>query len=400
MIAADIVLDRSEEFYINLLNQEVDLQTDIQIKKDLNRTLTDEKLFSVDQTKSTLYNVLRTYANCDKEVAYCQGMNFIAAFLLIISDFNEVETHCMMMFLFMFNKTNLGIRGFFMNNFPLLGLYTYQFNHLLEKHFPALKYHFNELEIPNEMWISKWLQTLFTICLPLDVLIRLWDCIFAKGLDFLFNFSIALIRVFEPHLLKFKDISDISEYFKCLNPYLNNNSKAVKLEVEPLIKDALSIKISKNLLNTLKHQYEKEFGVDLSFLNLDYDLKSLYNSTNSKDNVEIFENESYHPGKQSLHHIKLDLKSKFKIKAEEIIQEEELKRPSIDIKLYKTNTNNIHILADGNCEDDNCSEFEVFEVDVIKNVKSHTFNTKGFEEDSKKREMEKNIKIINDIKEV
>ena len=102
-------------------------------------------------TKTSLFNVLRAYAICDKEVSYCQGMNFIAAFLLIVSDFNEVDTLHMMIFLFMFNKSNLGIRGFFMDNFPLLNLYTYQFNHLFEIHFPLLKKHFNKLEIPNEI---------------------------------------------------------------------------------------------------------------------------------------------------------------------------------------------------------------------------------------------------------
>jgi aarF domain-containing kinase len=381
-----------------LLSQELSSQTDSQIKKDLNRTVTDEKLFSVDTTKSTLYNVLRAYANCDKEVSYCQGMNFIVAFLLIVSDFNEVDTLYMMMFLFMFNKTNLGIRGFFMNNFPLLNLYTYQFDFLFDKHFPSLKKHFEYLEIPKELWISKWIQTLFTICLPLDVLIRLWDCIFAKGLEFIFNFSLALIKVLEPDLKKFQDISDISEYFKSLNPYCNNTSgKNFKLDVESLIKDALNTKVSKNLLNNLKIEYEQKFNVDLSFLNVNYDLRSLYNSTNSnKDNIEIFENENYMQSKPFLNPIKIDLKSKFKIKSEDIIQEEDARRKSIDLKAYQTNTN-LDIVADENDNNENCSEFDLCDEDVMNNVKSHTLNTKSLEEESKKRVLEKKITNINDI---
>jgi hypothetical protein len=397
MISAGIELDRSEELYYNLLNQEIDPQTDLQIKKDLNRTVTDEKLFSVDTTKSTLYNVLRAYSNCDKEVSYCQGMNFIVAFLLIVSDFNEVDTLYMMMFLFMFNKSNLGIRGFFMDNFPLLNLYTYQFEYLFEKHFPSLKKHFDDLDIPKELWISKWIQTLFTICLPLDVLIRLWDCIFAKGLEFLFNFSLALIKEIEPDLKKFNDISDISEYFKTLNPYCNNTSgKNLKIEVEVLIKDALSIKVSKNLLNNLKTEYETKFNVDLSIFNVNYDLKSLYNSTNSnKDNIEIFENENFSHTKPFLNPIKIDLKSKFKIKSEDIIQEEEARRSTIDVKLYQTNTN-LDIMAE-DFEDENCSEFDLCNVDIVNNVKTHTLNTKSLEEEKKKRILEQKITNINEI---
>ena len=82
IIAAGIELERKEEFYFNLLVEKIDDKTETQIKKDLNRTSTDEKLFSLEMTKTSLYNVLRAYAICDKEVSYCKGMNFIAAFLL------------------------------------------------------------------------------------------------------------------------------------------------------------------------------------------------------------------------------------------------------------------------------------------------------------------------------
>lgn len=395
MIAADINSDRSEEFYINLLSQEINEKTDIQIKKDLNRTSTDEKLFSVDTTKSTLYNVLRAYANCDKDVSYCQGMNFIAAFLLIVSDFNEIDTHYMMMYLFMFDKSNnLGIRGFFMDDFPLLYLYNYQFNFLFAKHLPNLKNHFDVLEIPAELWISKWFQTLFTICLPIDMLLRLWDCVFAKGLDFLFNFAIVLIKLFEDELLKFEDISDISEFFKNINSYSNTGSN-YKFDVEGLISDALKFKISKNLLNNLKIEYEEKFKIDLSFLKVNYDLKSYYNSVNSnKDSIEIFENRDF-PNKNAnilISQVKIDLKSKFIKFDNDTILEEEANKTFIDMNNYKTSTN-LNIYADSNGDlsnDDNCSEFEVFDTNLINNVTTHTLSTKCFEEESKKGGLKKN----------
>ena len=395
MISADIEQDRKNEFYLNLLSKSLDEKTDLQIKKDLNRTLTDEKLFSIEMTKTSLYNVLKAYAICDKEVSYCQGMNFIAAFLLIVSDFNEIDTLYIMMYLFMFNKSNLGIRGFFMNNFPLLNLYTYQFNFLFEKYFPNLKKHFDNLEIPNELWISKWFQTLFTICLPLDILVRLWDCIFVKGLEFLFNFSLSLIKVIEKDLTEFDDIADISEYFKSLNPYANNknSSTGLKLNIEVIIRDALHIKISKSLLKNLKLEYEEKFKIDLSFLYVTYDIRSLYNSTNSnKENIELFENEIMSPSCKSLPQIKFEIKSKFKINTNDVIQEEELKKSDSDLKEYQTCPN----FGDDNdfLNEDICSEFEINDVDVINNVKMHTLKAKCFEEDKKKRIIEK---IINDI---
>lgn len=380
MIAADIEQERKEEIFVNLLNQTIDNKTDIQIKKDLNRTLTDEKLFSMDMSKTCLYNVLRAYANCDKDVSYCQGMNFIAAFLLIVSDFNEVDTLYMMMFLFMFNKSNLGIRGFYIINFPLLSLYSYQFNHLFEKDFPVLKKHFEKLEIPNELWISKWFQTLFTICIPLDILIRLWDCIFVKGIEFLFNFALSLIKVLEKDLIKYNDISDICEYFKSMNPYNynKNSSKCLKLDMEAIMKDAIKMNISKNLLNNLKLEYQEKFKIDLSFLNVNYDLKSLYNSSNSnKDNQDLTENYNLSFCK-SLPQIKFEIKSKFKLETKDVILEEQLNKTENDINI-KEKCLNMDFSAEI-FDEEICSEFEVNELDIIDNVKMHTLKSNRFVE--------------------
>ena len=309
IIASNLDQIRNEDFYNYLLSQEIDINAEIQIKKDINRTITDEKLFSIDATKSKLYNVLKVYSIIDKEVSYCQGMNFIIAFLLIISDFNEVDTLYMMVNLFMSNNKNFGIRGFFMNNFPLLSLYIYQFNGIFNEYLPNLKKHFEKLEIPNELWISKWFQTLFTICMPKDVVVRLWDCILAKGLYFIFDFAITLMKSFEKDLLKYNDISDIADYFKTINPYFNHE-KAIKFDIEALIKEALHLEIKSKLLNHLKKEYEDKFNTDLSVLQVNTNLEKIYNNyKNNKNYTGINENYSLEEEKKS--HVKDETKSKF-----------------------------------------------------------------------------------------
>jgi hypothetical protein len=55
------------------------------IVKDLMRTAPDHLEFEQDFSfgQNRLYNVLKAYANLDPEIGYCQGMNFIAAMLLL-----------------------------------------------------------------------------------------------------------------------------------------------------------------------------------------------------------------------------------------------------------------------------------------------------------------------------
>ncbi len=48
-------------------------------------------------------------------------------------------------------------------------------------------------------------------------------------------------------------------------------------------------------------------------------------------------------------------------------------------------------------EDENCSEFDLCNVDVMNNVKTHTLNTKSLEEENKKRILEQKITNINEI---
>jgi hypothetical protein len=394
ILAAELPEDRNEELYLNLLKQSLDKKVDTQIKKDLNRTICEDTMFIIDNTQNALYNVLKAYANSDIEVAYCQGMNFIAGFLLIISDFHEIDTLYMMMTLFMFTfgEDNHGLRGFYINEFPLLKLYVFQFESIFNKMMPDLKKHFDDLEVPNELWISKWFQTLFTICIPIDMLVRVWDCIFAKGLDFLFNFSMALLKKHEKNLLSFSDISDISQYFRNMNPSLSKGEECIKFQVEELIASALDIKISKTLLNNLRTEYEKENKVDLSVFKIKYDVKS--GDSASKENFEkLSENKNNSNIEHHLNYnlnsmeIKLELNSRFSNNT----NNEESKKSTYDVSSINKKHHDIEE-HEYSCDTNNsiCSEFDLFDNNVIiQNVKAHTFRVDAGkkEEHYKKRSL-------------
>ena len=370
VIASEIPENRNNLLFINLLNQNIDKKTDTQIKKDLNRTLSQENYFIINQTQNSLYKVLRCYANFDKEVSYCQGMNFIVGFLLIISEFNELDTLYMIMslFTFTFGDKNLGLRGFFIDEFPLLKLYIYQFEKIFQTFVPKLKLHFEELEVPNELWISKWFQTLFTICLPIECIVRVWDCIYAFGPEFMFNFSIALLVKHENNLLGLKEISDISQYFGNMNPYLTKPDKMIIFNIEELISRAQEIKISKKLLYYLRAELEQSSKTDFSMLKMNNEVKSkeffnIFEKINSINNSDNMVNYNFNVKLDSDHRISLSSKN-FTSDGSSLIKTEQLD----SIYSYEN---------DDETRYSTFSEFDLIDDDAVaKNLKAHTLHVK------------------------
>ena len=67
------------------------------IGKDLSRTISGFKEFKVDpgSGKNRLYNVLKVYSNFDREVGYCQGINYLAAFFILNIDEDQDAFWCL-----------------------------------------------------------------------------------------------------------------------------------------------------------------------------------------------------------------------------------------------------------------------------------------------------------------
>jgi hypothetical protein len=298
LISCNLPFERPKDFYAFLLSQQLNSETDIQIKKDLNRTLSGIKItnFIIDDSQLILYNILKAFALVDTEVSYCQGMNFIVGFLLVISDFNEIETFYFMLAIFSNTfKENLGIRGFFLEGFPLLNFYVSLFLGLFSKTLPELKKHFEKLEIPDEVWISKWFRTLFTLSLPFEFCMQIWDCLVIYGLEFLLNFSLAFMKYLEPELLKKQDLFDVIEFFKKMSPFFameNEGEEALiaesnkfieALNIEEIIANAKKIKISAVLVQEQMKLYEQTHKINFRKLKVKYDLGFQPKNENSEN---------------------------------------------------------------------------------------------------------------------
>ena len=190
-----------------------------QIQKDIYRTFGSEK----DNTEKNillLEQLLIALSNLNENIGYCQGINFIVGFILKVANFNRVKA---------FHLSRLilrKIKGYFTKDFPLLKKNLKIFNEGFKILFPKLYCHFKDNDLVDEIWIGKWIQTLFTINLPFKETCYIWDSLFAYGMDFIIFISLSILGCSQNNLLKLNDSSDILSYLKeILNPSLNTTAK-------------------------------------------------------------------------------------------------------------------------------------------------------------------------------
>jgi len=204
-------LSQAEYLELTLKNDaDFEASYDEQIKKDIKRSNIGLDFLFEKVAEDCLYRILKALSLMDPELGYCQGMNIITANLLMISDCNELETFNLMLYLL----KNLELREFFLNGFPKLLMFIFIFNEFIKDQYPLIHDKLEFLDIPEELWIFKWLQTLFFMSLPLAISVRIIDCILCFGLEFLLNFSLSWIKVNESKIISCDTMEQFIEIFK------------------------------------------------------------------------------------------------------------------------------------------------------------------------------------------
>ena len=242
IICGNVPDTRLNDYYLNILKHPLDENISNLINKDIKRSLQENKI-SNNELSESLFRILKSIALLDKELSYCQGMNFICGFMLITFDGNETDSFFLLMSLFSqtFVRSKFDLRGFFIENFPLLGLYIYIFKYYLRKKFKKIFEHLNNLEIPNQSWIAKWFQTLFVHSFPINDVIRIWDGIFSEGLKFIISCN---------------DLIEVVDLFKMLNSSYYNIEEGFKFDIEKFIEDTKNFNISDDDFNKFKDDYQ------------------------------------------------------------------------------------------------------------------------------------------------
>ncbi|XP_016453871.1 uncharacterized protein LOC107778180 [Nicotiana tabacum] len=175
-----------------------------QIDHDLPRTFPGHPWLDTPEGHAALRRVLVAYSFRDSDVGYCQGLNYVAALLLLVMK-TEEDAFWMIAVLL----ENVLVSDCYTKN--LSGCHVEQrvFKDLLTKKCPRIAAHLDALEFDVSLVCTEWFLCLFAKSLPSETTLRVWDVLFNEGANLLFHVALAIFKMNEEELLTVHHVGDI-----------------------------------------------------------------------------------------------------------------------------------------------------------------------------------------------
>ncbi|XP_071527959.1 growth hormone-regulated TBC protein 1-A-like [Panulirus ornatus] len=210
-------MDAHPGYYQRLLEAPLNEDLVESIKVDVPRTFPDNIYFRdyKEGKLSSLYNVLVAFSHHNKKIGYCQGLNYIAGLLLIITK----EEECTFWLL------NALMEDLLPEYYTpdMVGVLTdiKVLEALVKERAPLVWKHINHYGLTWGLLTTKWFICLFAEVLPIETVLRIWDCIFYEGNKVLMRVAITLVLSNQEKILMSQDFGDIIECFKAITSDAN-----------------------------------------------------------------------------------------------------------------------------------------------------------------------------------
>ena len=404
--------ERNNIIYENYTNMSLEKENKDRIIRDIERTFSHQKKNKNELRKmeKSLYKILKSFWNLDRDIGYCQGMNLIVGFILILSNFNERDSFFLLSSMFSNTfksrkKYEYNIRGLFYEEFPLLNLLNYIFENLLEHNFSNLKRHLDKLGITIDLWMSRWFHTLFIIVLPINWCKRVWDNIFAENIFFLVKFGICFTQMIQDDILKMEEEEQILNYFKkyekfslCYdNEELNKKcdlnkiilkSQKINIDIEFFLKNYEKINPSFNQklneINDIKYKFNTQFIKKETHSTILFSDDDIINT--KKDLENSLKNNSINIKKEEENEIDFGM-----INVEINNQNKKNKIP-IKLKSSNSNSNKNNIITN---KQNTSNSLHINEIKIFNDIKINSNEIKN-----EKNINEENNNIINEIENI
>ncbi|KAF9356875.1 hypothetical protein BGX26_004600 [Mortierella sp. AD094] len=195
------------------------------IEMDLHRTFPTNVLFGPGgQGIEKLKNILLAYSLHNPTVGYCQGMNLLAGTLLLTNNSEEEA--------FWILTSMLGRHlpeDYFTQQLLSPQADQRVLKELIQEIMPRLSQHFQDMHVDLTAVTFSWFLTLFTDCLPVETLLRVWDVFFVEGMIVVFKIAVAILWMNEKEIIKCRNGAAVYCFMKQMTLSMHQADKLIKV---------------------------------------------------------------------------------------------------------------------------------------------------------------------------
>jgi hypothetical protein len=198
--------------------------------------------------------ILKSIRYAKNNLKYCQGMNYVAAFLYNITN-SEEETFYL--FLSIFDCTDYG--KLFIKDLEKLKKFFYVFGRLLNILLPEIYLYLKDNKIDVSYFVSPWFITLFTNTFQNikdknnpKILLRIFDLFFFSGWKSIIKIGISLLKNYESTIMNLT-------FEELLHFLIGNILKSDFFQNEnydQLMQISINFKIKNSLISDIENEYE------------------------------------------------------------------------------------------------------------------------------------------------
>mmetsp|Transcript_17880 Transcript_17880/g.36840 ORF Transcript_17880/g.36840 Transcript_17880/m.36840 type:complete len:370 (-) Transcript_17880:110-1219(-) len=192
--------------------------------------------------QAALRRVLRAYSYYDREVGYCQGMNFIAGMFLTLM--NEEEAFWLLVSVMSDKPCNM--RGLFGEGMLQTHKVLYVAEKLIYHYMGRLARHFEKEHVHVTMYATQWLLTQYTSSFKFDLVFRVWDAFLGEGWKIIYRVMLALLQKYQSQLLKMS-FEEILTFFRELPDRVDGSQ---------IMDMALKIPLRKKVIAKFEREWE------------------------------------------------------------------------------------------------------------------------------------------------
>ena len=232
-------INRAYSYFEKILEIKINKKKHMQIVNILNDII-KEKCTKLNLIKSCLFRLLKSIIILDPDIFFLKEISYILTFLIIVSNFDEINIFYMMISLFSGNESKkFGLKGFFIKEKPLLNICYKIFEKNFQNFFPELDEHLKQHNIQINSSIENWLQICYINVFSIIYIVRIWDYFLLKGISFLINLGLSLVENFYEDLMNLNNEQDLMIFFKKLNPDKFNMNSEIEFNIEEILSNAI-----------------------------------------------------------------------------------------------------------------------------------------------------------------